>query len=151
MQAVRNVSINSDVSRQPLASVPAEPVRVVNRQMFDDIECNRCGQCCENFTLNNSPLQLLEYFARKTAHGFEPQDPMLWTGQLEPKQQPDGSYRYSCGYFQRDPDGLGVCSIYDKRPDLCSRFPYGAPNDEFDQCAWNVQLVETNPPGLNVG
>ncbi len=132
--------------------------RVVDQPTFDAIECNRCGVCCEGFPLDadsdehgfwnyHGPLGWLELYAYYARDGgevdhFAPMDPMLFFGQLIPSLGGDGVYRYKCGYFERDGDGLGVCTAYNGRPAMCSEFPYGRPMPAFVECAWNVELID---------
>lgn len=133
-----------------------DALRLVDQPTFDAIECNRCGACCERFWLNfigdlGGPLGYVNDQAKigfpDAADGrLRPQDDMLWFGQLVPTLQDDGDgpyYTYACGYFSRDADGLGVCGIYDQRPDMCSGFPYGRPQTDYgDRCSWNVELLD---------
>lgn len=135
--------------------------RVVDQPTFDAIECSRCGQCCEAITfppefaerddkdrfgwwLHRGPLGWLELYGYYGgANGrFGPQDDMLWFGQLTPSVDNEGHYRYSCGFFEREPDGLGVCTIYADRPRMCSDFPYGRPVNSYPDCTWNVELID---------
>ncbi len=132
---------------------------VVDQPTFDAIECNRCGACCERFPVgadrtdergfwrHHGPLGWLElyayYYARdREVDHFAPMDSMLFFGQLTPSIREDGTYVYSCGHFDRDDEGLGVCTVYDERPAMCSEFPYGKPIHAFTECAWNVELID---------
>ena len=142
-------------------------MRVVDQEGFDAIECSRCGQCCENVLLSHEhatepdeegrvgwwhyrgPLGWLEYYAywmaergRVNGFGSAEGDDMLWFGQLEPFQDEEGRWRYRCGHFSRDQEGVGVCGIYEKRPRICEDFPYGKPVSGYDQCTWNVELLD---------
>ena len=133
--------------------------RVVDQPAFDRIECNRCGDCCEDLFLNSDksdewgfwrhhgPLGWLELYAyfegreKDLVNHFSPMDSMLFFGQLIPTLTETGSYSYACGYFERDADGLGICTIHDTRPSMCSEFPYGEPT-RYDRCTWNVELID---------
>ena len=136
--------------------------QVVTWRQFDEIECNRCGECCEGFSiastgyseqrddgaigwwLHAGPLGYIEVWAYWQARGekFEPfgPDSDLWYAQLEPFWSEEHGWKYKCGHFERDADGLGVCTIYETRPPICSGYPYGRPQTEFEQCAWNVEV-----------
>ena len=129
------------------------PLRLVDQPTFDAIECNRCGDCCTRFWLNQleplgGPLGFLNDYAANgypaAADGrFRPQDDMLFFGQLVATDEGDDGYTYACGHFERDADGLGVCTVYDQRPSMCSEFPYGRPQTGYgDHCAWNVALLD---------
>ncbi len=133
--------------------------RVVDQPTFDAIECNRCGECCESFFLTNDrdtkwgfwlhhgPLGWLELYAyyegreRDIVDHFSPMGSMLFFGQLIPTLTETGAYRYKCGYFERDADGLGICTVHDTRPSMCSGFPYRKPA-EYARCSWNVELID---------
>lgn len=137
-------------------------IPIVDQQAFDKIECNRCGKCCEGFFLNSAdghnwnlggPLGMIEYREYWRSHGepdydsatgydADPIKSMLWVGSLEPWQDDEGNWRYSCPHFSRDGDGLGVCGIYEDRPRVCLEFPYGKPQTFWDECSWNVEIVE---------
>lgn len=137
------------------------PLRVIDQEGFDAIECNRCGACCEAFLMgtdigergfwqHSGPLGWLELYAYWSAQDrpsdhFAPMDAMLFYGQLEPTLGADGVYRYKCGHFERDAEGLGNCTVYDQRPTMCSKYPYGEPVHEFADCSWNVELIEYEP------
>lgn len=62
----------------------------------------------------------------------------------------NGEWRYLCPAFERDSEGLGVCTIYDVRPDMCAGFPYGEPtnHDDFPDCSFNVTVQ--GPPGAGL-
>ncbi|KKM90270.1 hypothetical protein LCGC14_1240300 [marine sediment metagenome] len=130
--------------------------RTVDQPTFDQIECDRCGVCCEEFPFgldnddewgfwrHHGPLGWLELYAygkgEKVGH-FAPMDSMLFYGQLEPTLGEDNVYRYRCGYFERDADGLGVCTVYDQRPGMCRKFPYGEPVCAYPECVWSTEKV----------
>ncbi len=122
--------------------------RQVTQEEFDKIECNRCGQCCEGFWLS-SPLALATHLESIT-------DPKYWDwlNHIEPTGKVsddfsantlfDGLHRtqYRCTYFKRDTNGLGMCTNYKNRPDVCKEFPYGKPTTGFVGCSWDVEIVE---------
>jgi Fe-S-cluster containining protein len=144
---------------------------VVDRQEFEAISCNRCGACCEDFHLNTpgegelywkyaGPLGWLELYCYRLAHGERPDDaefwtikggagdPMLWYGQLIPRyDEGREAWFYSCQYVTRGEGGLGCCTIWDRRPDICSKFPYGKPlppedRERWPKCSWIVELLD---------
>lgn len=135
-------------------------IPVVDQEAFDKIECNRCGQCCEGFTLSaadgrhwnlGGPLGMIEYreywqargetYDSATAYDPDPVKSMLWVGSLEPWKDDEGRWRYRCPHFYRD-EGLGVCGIYEDRPRVCSAFPYSKPVTSWDECSWNVEILD---------
>jgi Fe-S-cluster containining protein len=72
---------------------------------------------------------------------------MLFFGQLtatwtEETEEEHGGWFYSCGHFRRDEERLGVCGIHETRPKMCSEFPYDKPITEWDDCSWNIELVD---------
>lgn len=136
---------------------------LVTPTAYDKIGCNRCGQCCEGFTLP-SPVELASRNALN--------DPKmsLWLGELEPIDSPFDEHRgfghrlYRCPRFKREADGRGVCTIYDRRPYTCEGFPhYGViPNrgrvtvpahaeyrgiigTDYEHCAWRVEIWDFEP------
>jgi Fe-S-cluster containining protein len=133
--------------------------RKLTRGQFDQLECNRCGACCEKLLLP-SPLKLVEALgarAREEIRGdewnSENQRFIAWLSDLEPTghevNSGDGSlHEYRCKRFRRLEDGSGFCSAHDQRPNLCREFPYGRPvdPDEYPDCSWNVEIF-----GFEVG
>jgi len=157
--------------------------RMVTATEFASIECNRCGACCERFSLW-SPLAMarrgwldmlsepgLQVSRRPTQQhramvrdrggqaremsASERSGMALWLGALVPLAldafdatprssflRRRGEWRYLCPSFERDSEGLGVCTIYEVRPDICAGFPYGEPtnHDDFPDCSFNVTL-----------
>lgn len=144
---------------------------IVDRPTFDGIECNRCGACCEKFSLSTpdwsegrlwwnyrGPLGWLELWAYREVRGQTIESAhggpggtnfaaMLFFGQLtatwtEETEEEHGGWFYSCGHFRRDEERLGVCGIHETRPKMCSEFPYDKPITEWDDCSWNIELVD---------
>ena len=134
---------------------------VVDQEGFDQIQCSQCGECCESFVLSGDeelkdfppgPIGWLQWYHSSPTSGqrspaLRDEDSMLFFGQLTPHQDEDGAWSYACGYFARDDDGLGICTVYDRRPEMCSDFPYGKPvkGDTYGSCTWNVELVDFEP------
>lgn len=151
---------------------------VVTQEAFDKIECNRCGECCEDFYLNmrhgvlhGGALGFLEGYGQynaawqkyhenggkeigswdpgwyasasmpeeKVASSFVS---MLFFGQLELRIDDAGMWKAKCGHFKRGDDGMGICTNYEDRPDMCSRFPYGKPTESYPSCTWNVEILD---------
>src|SRR4051812_37030264 len=118
--------------------------RTVTRGEFDNLECNRCGACCERILLP-SPLKFVEALARQSLVDRAPAEWQLenqrfvaWLSDLEPTGPVFGTdagtvHEYRCVRFVRLPDGTGFCTAHDKRPNLCREFPYGRPvsRDEY--------------------
>lgn len=128
---------------------------VVDGAEFAAIQCNRCGVCCEALYLDYSPARKLWQINQSDRH-FEGmthmesvRDAQMVADMLEPTGEVshEGRHIYRCTYFKRDDAGLGVCTVYDKRPRMCSRFPYGKPAT-FKGCTWNVHLVHRHLPVL---
>ena len=93
-------------------------------------DCIRCGNCCQDVRLAESP-DLLE-----KAYGY-------WkkTKQIDPNfseiyliypmltflfEEPDADlpYHYRCKHYSTGSDGLPGCSIHPIRPRMCRDFPY---------------------------
>lgn len=121
---------------------------VVDAQGFDALTCNRCGECCEGMNLGFNPGEKLaevrdsgNMHCPELTHEETVSDLQMINGMLEQIGTfPDGKAKYRCKNFSRDADGLGVCGVYEHRPRLCSRFPYGHPQN-FKHCSWNVKVV----------
>jgi Fe-S-cluster containining protein len=115
------------------------------------MECKRCGTCCNDVRLAESPEMLrkaYEYWLRMPSVDPKFSEiyliyPML-TFKYE-NQSEDLPYHYACKHFTRDSKGLGVCSIYEIRPRMCRDFPYYegielAPEEKvspYDGCGYN--------------
>lgn len=127
---------------------------VIDAEAFSRIECNRCGVCCRRFTLgghsglHDGPLGLLEQYGKAEATGrqcgaFWPVSFLEFSGQLESQWDEDWErWVYSCGHLSHDSDGLSQCGIYDQRPRMCESFPAGKPVTRYDECAYNVELID---------
>lgn len=122
----------------------------LSRAEFDAIECNRCGDCCEGFYL--PPRDTLNSWAFDYRVGGNSEDLKTadWFSHVHPtgKVSSDGSRpQYRCDYFVRDDSEHGTCTAYDKRPTVCSSFPYGEPvGPEFPRCSWRVTIRPDDIP-----
>lgn len=108
-------------------------------------ETRRCtGHCCERFTLPFSPEEMRERYdeALAYAHGEPPSRPMLidievlypmlihlgehgWSPQTGEPFDPEGIttfHHYTCRNFDTETRN---CRIYERRPEMCSLYPYG--------------------------
>ena len=129
---------------------------VVTLAEFEAIECNQCGDCCEEFNTRLSPFQMaaradqLEKWIywrplyteaeKRSAMAqcrWEREAPIL----LEslPSSDRTRPWTYRCRFFERDDPDRGHCMVYAGRPPMCSKFPYDKPAN-FDRCAWNVEI-----------
>lgn len=118
---------------------------VVSPEEFAFISCNRCGDCCQRFTAPDSKT-LLRYI------GHNAKDPSwgdgriaFWASHLVPLDEEaedpgEGRIWYRCDLFERDEEGLWVCTAHDRRPDVCRDFPYGRPVT-YKRCSWNVGIL----------
>ncbi|HOK02866.1 MAG TPA: YkgJ family cysteine cluster protein [Spirochaetota bacterium] len=114
-------------------------------------ECIRCGNCCQDVRLAESP-ELLEkaYFYWKKSKQIDPNFseiyliyPMLEFLFEEPDV--DLPYHYRCKHFVFK-DGLATCSIHPIRPRMCRDFPYyeGVKLEEeenvspYEGCGYNI-------------
>lgn len=140
---------------------------VVDQPTFDAIECNRCGYCCKRITFevgDKGALGLISSYAATLGtvededgvstrvasasdrlRWFEPQDAMIWMGNLIPSQDEDGEWTYRCGYYS---DDVG-CTIYENRPEMCRTFPnhaptfaYGKNRGNAEGCTWDVEIMD---------
>lgn len=112
---------------------------MVTREEFKRIKCNRCGECCQRFSLGGlSPLELAGEWYRDPPGSI---DVSIWFGNLVPTQHSDGVWTYACSFF-RPAEGRrkAACIIHSRRPSVCRDFPYGEPAVHYPHCAWNVRL-----------
>jgi len=93
-------------------------------------DCKRCGKCCQDVRLAESP-DLLEkaYGYWKKTKQIDPDFseiyliyPMLTFLYEDPKE--DLPYHYHCKHYTVDNLGLPACSIHHIRPRMCKGFPY---------------------------
>lgn len=110
---------------------------------FASLECNRCGDCCEDFSLGGKgPIELLRFNVVDYPVSSRPaMDFQIWLGGLTPTQR-DSGWFYSCSRFERDASGLGSCTAHATRPGICSEFPYGRQITTYPNCSFNVPVVE---------
>lgn len=139
------------------------PPRSVTPDEFAAIECNRCGDCCEAFTLP-SPLQMalrgyldLDDPVITWARSLHPDRRCVdvsrreravtieWIGSLIPLDggpHAPGEILYRCPAFRRLSPDQGECQRYGRRPFACRDFPNGHSVLVYDRCAWAVQIQE---------
>jgi len=93
-------------------------------------ECKRCGLCCQDVRLAESPETLERAYAfwRKSA-SIDPLFseiyliyPMLTF--LYEEKGADFPYHYHCKHYTRDNQGKPACSIHPMRPRMCGEFPH---------------------------
>ena len=93
-------------------------------------ECIRCGRCCQDVRLAESP-ELLEKaynYWRKSKQidpGFSEIYliyPMLEF--LYENSEEDLPYHYRCKHYNIDESGMPACSIHEIRPGMCREFPF---------------------------
>lgn len=88
---------------------------------YECVDCNRCGQCCENMAVSVSPEDFKKAYlnwVNGRKKGIQYTDshllyPMLTYLGYDKKVK---KHRYKCKHFTRDKTGLGVCTIYNIRP-----------------------------------
>lgn len=128
-------------------------MRTVTQEEFKNITCNRCGACCEQFyfTQQESVAKLIDDIRSGVKQGIHIHkialDGEAVLTELEFIHDmaiplDDTKVRYRCRHFTRDETGLGVCTVHDHRPHLCSEFPYDKPVNDIPQCSWNVEIVK---------
>lgn len=86
------------------------------------------GRCCQGFYLSHPPERVGELYLNALAHviAFEP--PYDWeilfiAEMLIRIDEPDEANPvYTCQHFVV---ATGLCGVYDARPSMCRRFPYG--------------------------
>ena len=145
---------------------------VVTRAEFAALTCNRCGDCCERFSLPLTPLSFivdggLDRWTRQALedrYTREAQEAarrlLLWLAELEPLPEAEQRFEslafrnnrqsiFRCARFVRESPSQGHCSIYEHRPDVCRNFPVNFPNGSgvdpenlYEHCAFNVDVVD---------
>jgi len=122
-------------------------VRSISRAEFDQLVCNRCGDCCEQVCLSR-PLNLVLSVRERKWDGqavLVDEPTAAWFRDLTYLGERDGTHLYRCRRFRREADGTGTCTRYDERPLPCSQFPYGKSMAGTDwyapRCVWHV-LIE---------
>ena len=113
-----------------------QPVPAVTPEAYRAITCNRCGLCCEDIPAPCGPDEL----AALAAVPSLTEDTRRFLAGLEPVEPTATGWRYRCRHFARAADGLGVCGIFETRPEVCRRFPYGGVVRRWSECAWFVQI-----------
>jgi Fe-S-cluster containining protein len=133
----------------------------VTREEFEQIECNRCGACCEKLWLP-SPLRLAEFLSAAESvinpspeWQLENERFIAWLSALEPtgkvkrwaSEEDEATHQYCCTRFERDASGAGFCTAYEDRPQACRNFPNGEPvwAEGFEECSYNVEIVGSSP------
>jgi len=121
---------------------------IVSREVFESLVCNRCGRCCEGFTLcDASPLDLIKTIGLYP-HSVGWMDYDVWIGQLIPLGSRDGGkwHWYRCPLMVRGGD-VGTCTVHDHRPGVCYHFPYGR-SSPYEGCPWHVEILEEHLPWM---
>ncbi|MEE8360819.1 MAG: YkgJ family cysteine cluster protein [Gemmatimonadales bacterium] len=140
-----------------------ELIPLVTIAEFEAIRCNQCGDCCEQFTMRQSPFELAnsaaqlhrwdahqlayppgEVRAEKAWHRWAKEAPIPLRSL--PHFDHDTPWEYRCRFFVRDDPDHGHCGVYEARPPMCSNYPYGRPST-FDRCSWNVEIDLSIPDG----
>lgn len=120
-------------------------------------ECGRCGRCCQDVRLAESPDMLERaYLYWKKSPSIEPSFseiyliyPMLRFVREEPGE--DLPYHYTCVHYRLDDTGLPSCGIHPIRPSMCRDFPYyedaehldrEGPVSPYEGCAYNQPDAE---------
>ncbi len=93
---------------------------------------DRCtGRCCRGFSLPYSPTGLA---SRAAAGGIEDGEQIAaMVIPLGESPTLPGHWRYDC----RNLLPSGDCAVYESRPRMCSRYPYGRHCIHGDECEWD--------------
>ena len=116
---------------------------------------HRCsGHCCQNFAFFLTPAEIKSQLKHFMAHKDDPDfyqtrnckgeawDPEFeiigkMLVPLKATRLKKGN-RYTCKHFKD-----GNCHIYDRRPKMCSQYPYGHPCGWL-ACTWQDAALATN-------
>jgi Fe-S-cluster containining protein len=105
--------------------------KVIGKRDRQDL-CLRCGQCCQQLHLSESPQELKDAYNRFEACGEEEPRyaeisaifPMLEFVARD-ESDPLQPYLYRCkNLFKEGSTGLYSCKIHSERPYLCQGFPF---------------------------
>lgn len=121
-----------------LAAIRVSPPPVVTPEQFRAIECNHCGDFCEDIRSQHAP----ECVAAMVDDRSLRDDHRAFLTGLIPVGAVPGGWRFRCRHFSRDANGLGCCGIHATRPSVCRNFPFGGVVRTWPRCAWNVQIVD---------
>ena len=124
-----------------------QPPPLVSPEQYRALECNRCGLCCEDIPVPLPPPDV----AVLAEHEATNPDWRTFLSGLEPVEQVTDGWRYRCRHFTRDASGLGLCAIHATRPDVCRGFPYSQVVRRWRECAWYVQVVDSDGNAPPVG
>ncbi len=103
------------------------------RLTMGHVQCSRCGHCCQNVALNESPKKLNEYYQnwrhnKKDENGKKKNwandiwliYPMLMYKGFDSKV---GKHRYFCKNLKKVKNkNEFFCTIYKDRPEMCADF-----------------------------
>lgn len=117
-------------------ALPPPPPRVISPDEYRAIECNRCGDCCEDIRAIDGP-ETIDAMADDPANDA---DRRRFLAGLLPVGKALVGWRYRCRHFSRDGTGLGVCGVYGDRPAVCRWFPGGHTVRVWPKCAWYVEV-----------
>ena len=133
--------------------------RKVTFEEFRKLECNQCGERCEDFTLP-WPLELVTRLGvlypngRKGDSAFwhtEYRRRQRWIWDVEPIAEMGTALRYRCNRLVRHDDGTASCSAYEGRPMACEQFPFWPDKPiapvvlSYTSCSWHVEVVDAGP------
>lgn len=89
----------------------------------------RCGgKCCEDFPLSHSPERVAELYAAARAlmeagEAYDEDVVTIAEMVIRIDEDDEARPRYTCKHLDR---AAGLCTIYERRPKMCSDFPgYG--------------------------
>lgn len=123
-------------------------------------ECKRCGRCCQDVRLAESP-DMLERAYRywKKSPSIDPAFseiyliyPMLRFVREDPRE--DLPYHYRCVHYGLDELGIPSCAIHPIRPMMCRDFPFyedtahldrEGPVSPYEGCGYNEPDPGTAP------
>lgn len=124
----------------------------MTQEEFDKLKCNRCGDCCELFTLP-TPIEMadvMNWLNIKFINSTEPAAvngrlTALWLSDIEPLDEDfspvkGNRMKARCLRFVRIDENTGACSRYEERPSACSDFPYRVPQKDWKRCSFNVEV-----------
>jgi Fe-S-cluster containining protein len=97
-------------------------------------ETDRCsGECCRKFVLSVSYERLNRLAVQEDEEAVQVLDMLIPLG-VSPTIHGEMREHFTCRHVQAN----GDCGIYETRPALCRRYPYGAECEHKDRCGWTA-------------
>lgn len=108
------------------------------------VETARCsGHCCKRFYLPLSPEELKQSALEQRHIDIETiADMVIFLEKskmrVDGTEGPEEGHYYTCRHFD---EATGNCGIYERRPRMCSEYPYGSAC-KYTECTMRLEPME---------